>query len=39
VNDRDRPPKLLRAADRFITELFAPQLRNDSIGLRCIRNL
>jgi cysteine-rich repeat protein len=33
------PPKLLRAADRFITELFAPQLRNDSIGLRCLRNL
>jgi sulfatase modifying factor 1 len=33
------PPKLLRAADRFITELYAPHLRNDSGGFRCIRSL
>jgi hypothetical protein len=30
--------KLLRSADRFITELFVPTLRNDSGGLRCVRS-
>jgi formylglycine-generating enzyme required for sulfatase activity len=32
------PVKLLRAADRFITELYVPTLRNDSGGFRCLRS-
>lgn len=34
---RDTTAKTLRSADRFIAELFAPTLRNDSIGFRCAR--
>lgn len=34
---RDTTAKTLRSADRFVSELFVPTLRNDNIGFRCAR--